>query len=131
MRLWSAFDVLYALFVIHMSIRRGDVPFIDGLLAGLDNMQRWGGGLDILIWGGFITQLSVIASAFLLGLNRFEGILLSAVQLPFRLLFIVPSVSVLLLFTVDSNWVWWSLMLLSEFAKAVSLRWLWKTRTRA
>jgi len=125
---WSAMDAFYICFVLFSSLRRGAIPFWTDLNEALTNMRNWGGGLEVMIWLGLAVQLSVVVSCVLFYRGGRSAIYFAAVQIPFRALFIVPSVSILLmvptLIAGLSNWVWACLLVASELAKALSLWWL-------
>lgn len=121
-------DAFYVCFVVVASLRRGVIPFLSDVDAALTTMGDWGGGLEVLIWMGVFVQLSVVASGILLYQGRTSGVYLAAAQMPFRILFVVPSVSVILLLPGISTWLWLSLLVASEGVKGWSLWWLWRSR---
>lgn len=123
---WSAMDAFYVCFLIISSVRRGDVPFWSDLNAALVNMQNWGGGLEVLVWLGWITQLSVVVSGVLFYLGCRRALHLALVQIPFRVLFIVPSIALIVLIPDLSAGLWLGLLMLSEAVKGWSLWWLWR-----
>ncbi|WP_369988414.1 hypothetical protein [Pseudomonas xanthosomatis] len=125
---WGALDAFYIFFVIFSSLKRGVTPFVSDFAAALANMDQWGGGLEFMVWMGLVTQLSLVASSVLLCLGRACAVYVAGIQTPFRILFIVPSFSLILLLPDTSTAVWLSLIVASEVAKVWSLWWLWKNR---
>jgi hypothetical protein len=127
--LWGGMDAFYVSFVVFSSLSRGVTPFVSDLNSALANMEHWGGGLEFMIWMGLVVQISLIASSILLCLGRVSGLYLAGVQIPFRIFFIIPSFSLILLLPDTSTWIWLTLLVASEGAKAWSLWWLWRRRT--
>lgn len=125
--IWSGLDAFYICFVVTTNLNRAAIPFWSDLRAALINMQNWGGGLEFLIWLGWGLQLSMILSCILLCLGWKSGVYLSMAQIPLRLIFVIPSVSIMLLMTGFSPWLWLCLCLISEIVKARSLWWLYRT----
>ncbi|MFK3773874.1 hypothetical protein [Pseudomonas sp. NPDC089406] len=125
---WGAMDAFYIFFVIFSSLKRGVAPFFSDFTAALANMDQWGGGLEFIVWMGLVTQLSLVASSVLLCLGSACAVYVAGIQTPFRILFIVPSFSLILLLPDTSTAVWLSLIVASEVAKVWSLWWLWKNR---
>lgn len=126
--LWGCMDAFYICFVVFASLRRGAIPFLTDFNTALTNVRNWGEGLEALIWIGAVAQISVLASCVLFYMGRTAGIYLAVAQIPLRVLFVIPSVSVVLLFSEVSTWFWMSLVLASEGVKIWSLWWLWNGR---
>jgi len=125
---WGAMDAFYICFVVFSSLRRGVTPFLSDLNAALANMERWGGGLELMVWMGLIAQASLVVSGTLLCLGKLSGVYLAGVQTPFRFVFVIPSLSVILVLPDTRAWIWLSLLCASEGAKVWSLWWLWRRR---
>lgn len=125
---WGGMDAFYILFVVFSSFSRGVVPFVADFKSALVNMEQWGGGLEFVVWMGLAVQISLVVSCLLLCLDKVSGVCLAVIQMPFRVFFVVPSFSLLLLLPDTSTWVWLSLIAASEGAKAWSLWWLWRRR---
>lgn len=123
---WGSMDAFYISFVVVSSLNRGVTPFVSDFNSALANMEQWGGGLEFMVWMGLIVQVSLVASSLLLCMGRRSGCYLALVQFPFRVLFIVPSISLFLLLPDTSAWVWLSLFAASEGAKILSLWWFWR-----
>lgn len=125
-------DAFYICFHVLRSMERGAIPFWTDFEDALSNMQIWGGGLELVVWLGLVLQLSLIATCALFFMRCRLAVYLAMVQIPFRIFFIVPSISTILLLPMlassISNWVWIGLMLTSEAAKGWCLLWLWRKR---
>ncbi|MEN5201596.1 hypothetical protein ABE525_20425 [Pseudomonas wadenswilerensis] len=76
----------------------------------------------------FTLHLSIIVSCLLLLAGRKSGVYLGWLQIPFRLMFMVPSISILLVWAklspAYSLWLMLVLVIASEVVKAGSLWWL-------
>lgn len=125
---WAGMDAFYIFFVVFSSFNRGVIPFVSDFSSALDNMEHWGGGLEFMVWMGLVAQISLMASSLLLFLGRVWGVYLAAIQLPFRVFFVIPSFALILLLPDVGTWVWLSLITASEVAKSWSLWWLWRRR---
>ena len=125
---WSGMDAFYICLYVVRSAYRGAVPFWTDFNDAMVSMQNWGGGLELLVWLSLILQLSLFATCVLFFLCCRVAIYLALVQTPFRVFFVVPSASTILLWPMlvsgISNSVWLGLMLLSEGCKGWSLWWL-------
>lgn len=126
--LWGGMDAFYISFVVFNSLNRGVTPFVSDFNSALANMEQWGGGLEFMIWMALAVQLSLVASSILLCLGNVSGVYLASVQFPFRIFFIIPSFSLILLLPDTSTWIWLTLVVASEGAKVWSLWWLWRSR---
>lgn len=125
---WSAMDALYVCFIIGHSLIAGEIPLWSNINNALDNIRRWGGDLEYLIWVGLLIQLSVIASCILFYCNVRAALYISTAQLPFRLFFGIPSLPLYLLPNPSMSYAWAPIMLLiaSEVIKGWSIGWLYK-----
>ncbi|MGE8168772.1 hypothetical protein ACQKO7_11295 [Pseudomonas putida] len=131
LRVWGALDIIYVLILVAGSVSRGMVPFLSDFNAALENVRRWGGDFEFFVWVGGALQISVLATGILLCCGKKLGIYLALAQIPFRLFFLIPSVSVILLLPTINPWLWAGLLIASELAKAYSLWWYWKGRRAA
>ncbi|MFJ4391224.1 hypothetical protein [Pseudomonas soli] len=128
--LWAAMDAFYIVLYSLRSIARGAVPFWSDFYSGLEAVRGWGGS-DIFIWSGLLLQISVVLT--FIGFFKCQkiAVFLAVVQIPFRIFFIVPSVSVVLLVPMVvadiNNWIWLGLLLASEAVKGWSIWWLYRT----
>ncbi len=123
---WGGMDAFYIAFVLFSSLDRGVTPFVSDFNSALANMERWGGGLEFMLWMGLMAQISLVASSILLCLGRASGVYLAGIQFPFRILFIIPSFPLILLLSDTGAGTWISLFAASEGAKIWSLWWLWR-----
>ena len=125
------FIVLY----VQGSLRRGQILYYTdaqnmiGLLQDHGIFAKWLAGMS------FTLHLSIIVSCLLLLAGRKSGVYLGLLQIPFRLMFMVPSISILLVWaklspayslqpTAYSLWLMLVLVIASEVVKAGSLWWL-------
>lgn len=122
---WGGFDALYLIWYIIGSLRNGKVPYLaDGIstLALLSDHGLFQIGMVLLSW---VLQLSITVSCFLFFARRDEAKWVSYLQIPLRLFFLVPSVSILLMgaqFFPDYNPILMVvLILVSEMVKGWSL----------
>jgi len=123
---WGSMDAFYVGFVVVAGLNRGVTPFFSDFDSALSNMERCGGGLEILVWIGLIAQLSIAVSSVLLCWGRRAGVYLAFAQLPFRLFFVIPSLSLILLLPDISAWLWLCVLAACEGTKGWSLWWLWR-----
>jgi hypothetical protein len=97
---WCLFDVIYVAWYGISSAVRGNIPYLTDAASAIDTATNHGG---IIVAGGvlfsFVFQLSIIASSVLLLLQHGKAKMLCYVQIPFRLLYVVPSVSIILIAT--------------------------------
>lgn len=128
-KLWGGMDALYLAILVYGSLKRGRVPILGDFYSALENMQRWGGGLEFLIWLGAALQVSVIVTCVLFLTGRTCTLYLAVVQLPGRLIFAIPSFSLLLVIPGVNAWLWMVIFLAFEAIKVWSLWWLWRNRT--
>ncbi|WEK31472.1 MAG: hypothetical protein P0Y58_04555 [Candidatus Pseudomonas phytovorans] len=128
--LWASMDAFYIILYVLRNVVRGALPFWSDLNSGLEVVRSWGGS-SFVIWIGLFLQISVIVTC--VGFFKYQKIVifLALVQIPFRLFFIVPSISVVLLLPMVvagiNNWIWVGLLLASEAIKGWSIWWLWRT----
>lgn len=127
--LWGGMDALYLAILVYGSLNRGKVPIFGDFYSGLENMQRWGGGLEFLIWLGAAVQISVIVTCVLFLAGKMYALYFAVVQFPGRLMFAIPSVSLLLVIPGVNVWLWMLIFLAFEVIKGWSLWWLWRNRT--
>lgn len=127
--LWGGMDALYVALLVYGSLKRGRVPILGDFYSGLENMQRWGGGLEFLIWLGAAVQISVIMTCVLFLARRTYALYLAVIQFPGRLMFAIPSFSLLLVIPGINAWLWMVIFLAFEAIKGWSLWWLWRNRT--
>ncbi|AKA22527.1 hypothetical protein [Pseudomonas chlororaphis] len=95
--LWGALDALYLLWYVISSVRLGKVPFWGDLVATADVLKDHGTVSLVLVTINWVLQLSIVVSALLFLFQRKEARWLGLGQIPLRLVFVVPSFSVLLI----------------------------------
>ena len=127
LRFWGGLDAVYLLLYIVGSIRRGHLPVVTDLQSMLGIWSEQGLPTVIFMVINLVLQASIIFSAALLLGVRKAGIYFGLAQMPWRLLFSVPSLSVLLVWASlapDYNpWLMFGLIVISEFIKGGSLIW--------
>lgn len=124
--LWGAFDALYVALYTISSVRAGRLPYFTDLMSTVDNLVSHGGIIiGVMIGFSWLLQISIIISAILLLLNSRKAKLLCYIQTPFRVVFMVPSVSIITyllgVFDIDGLVIFAVLLLLSESIKIYSL----------
>lgn len=125
--IWALFDFLHIAIYSINSYRLGNVPYITDIISTMENIHSHGGavtgGVFILSW---ILQLSIIVSLAMLLMMRGKVKILCYFQTPFRLLFLVPSVSIIVpflsLFEEISTIIVITTIIFSEALKVYSLR---------
>lgn len=92
---WGLFDAIYIARYLVFSVIAGKIPYIDDFNRGIELLADHGMYariLSILVWG---VELSIVLSCILF-LGRWRAARVVAwVQMPFRLIFVIPSVSIL------------------------------------
>lgn len=128
LRLWGGMDALYLLLYVAGSIRRGHLPVVTDVQNMLSLFAEQGLLTMVLMVMNLVLQLSIIFSTVLLSRGRKAGVYLGLAQIPFRLLFAVPSLSVLLIWASlipdYSPWLMLCLIVTSELFKGGTLLWL-------
>lgn len=94
---WGALDVFYIVWYCINSWRGGRVPYVSDLSASLALFQLQGGANLVAGLVAWLLQVSIILSCLSFLLRARGAKYLAYAQLPFRLFFLIPSVSVLLL----------------------------------
>ncbi|CAM3790180.1 hypothetical protein D3C81_833330 [compost metagenome] len=121
-------DAFFIVLYVQGSLRRGQILYYTdaqnmiGLLQDHGIFAKWLAGMS------FTLHLSIIVSCLLLLAGRKSGVYLGLLQIPFRLMFMVPSISILLVWAklspAYSLWLMLVLVIASEVVKAGSLWWL-------
>ncbi|RAU46460.1 MULTISPECIES: hypothetical protein [unclassified Pseudomonas] len=92
---WGMFDAIYIARYVFLSIAAGRIPYVSDLQNGLVLISDHGvyaKALAALSWG---FEVSIILSCFLF-LGRWRAALwLGWAQIPFRLVLVIPSVSII------------------------------------
>lgn len=125
---WGGMDAFFIVFYVQGSLRGGQIPYYTdaqnmiGLLQDHGIFAKWLAGMS------FTLHLSIIVSCLLLLAGRKSGAYLGLLQTPFRLMFMVPSISILLVWAklspAYSLWLMLVFVIASEVVKAGSLGWL-------
>ncbi|MEX0535554.1 hypothetical protein AB3X28_25205 [Raoultella terrigena] len=123
---WGGMDAFYVIRFIWLNIEQGHIPFADDIINFNQVYSEYGGGgwIVLMFVLSMMLNISIVVSAILLikrwGKIRFFVFL----QIPFRLLLIVPSISVIpwLLKQSHVNSIVFIIILLvfSEFTKFLS-----------
>ena len=96
--MWSSFDFIYIFWYSMTSINDNKIPYWTDFLLTVENILSHDviavSSMTALSW---ILQLSIIASAIFLIVKPNIGKQICIAQTPFRLIFMVPSVSPLLI----------------------------------
>lgn len=123
---WGGMDAFYVIRFIWLNIEQGRIPFIDDIVNFKQLYSEYGGGGWVLLMFtlSMMLNISIVVSAILLILNWSKIHFLAFLQIPFRLLLIVPSISVfpwlLKQFHFNSIVFIIILLLFSEFTKFLS-----------
>ena len=123
--IWGLLDAFYVVWYSLMSWKNGRVPYITDLSNTLALGSELGGPNMAVATMSWLLQFSIILSAvlFLCGYRRARY--LGFAQIPFRLLLVYPSVSLILVasgYWPDHQVMLVVLVLASEALKAWSLR---------
>ncbi|UCR82758.1 hypothetical protein RBU55_26345 [Pseudomonas chlororaphis subsp. aurantiaca] len=94
---WGGLDALYLLWYVSSTARLGKVPFWDDLAVATEVLKEHGTAALVMVMINWGLQLSIVVSAFLFLFQRKEAKWLGLAQIPLRLVFVVPSFSVLLI----------------------------------
>ncbi|GEM_PF-217905 len=92
---WGLFDAIYIVRYAFLSLSAGRIPYLDDFNSGVQLLAEHGAlpkVLAVLVWG---LEISIVVSCFLFFLRWRAARWLAYFQVPFRLMFLVPSVSVL------------------------------------
>ncbi|MDT4812820.1 hypothetical protein FQZ97_457860 [compost metagenome] len=123
-RFWGLLDLFYVIRFVWLNLAQGRIPLYDDVLDA-SQLGEHGPMAMALICLGVALNLSISVSAVLLLAMHRLAFVLCLVQTPFRLLLVVPSLSVipLLLGVMDlrSAMLSAALLLLSEGLKVSSL----------
>jgi hypothetical protein len=123
---WGGMDAFYVIRFIWLNIEQGRIPFVDDIINFKQLYSEYGGGGWVLLMFtlSMMLNISIVVSAVLLIINWGKIRFLVFLQIPFRLLLIVPSISVIpwLLKQFHFNSIVFIIILLvfSEFTKFLS-----------
>lgn len=93
--LWAFFDFLYIARFIWLNVSQGRTPLIDDLRYFNEIYYDQGGYALIVFSFSFFLNISILFSFVLLLIGWKYSHWLDYIQVPFRLLFLVPSLSIL------------------------------------
>lgn len=123
---WGGMDAFYIIRFIWLNIEQGRIPFVDDIVNFNQLYSEYGGGGWILLTFilSMILNISIVVSTILLIISWGKIRFFVFLQIPFRLLLIVPSVSVIpwILKQLHVNSIVFIIILLvfSEFTKILS-----------
>ena len=125
---WGFFDFLYVAWYAANSYKLGNIPYFSDIISMVETIGEHGSlSLAIVMILSLLFQLSIIASAVMLGLCSRSAKILSYAQVPFRLYFIIPSISLILIGVSFLDYYSVALVIglvvISELLKVISL---WK-----
>lgn len=93
--LWAFFDFLYIARFIWLNVSQGRIPLIDDLRYFNEIYYVQGGYALIVFSFSFFLNVSILLSFVLFLIEWKYSYWLACIQVPFRLLFLVPSLSIL------------------------------------
>lgn len=94
--LWGTMDALYLIWYFTNSVLNRRVPYLTDVVSALDILQSQG-ALQFYMFILFVVlQVSIFASCVMFFLNRRSVRRIVFLQAPLRLVFVLPSVSLLL-----------------------------------
>lgn len=96
LRVWGGLDIFYVLWYSLSSWKEGRVPYLADLSSVMgfgDQLGSFLVGMGLLSWG---LQISIVLSGVLFVCGYRPARYLGFAQIPFRVLFLYPSVSLLL-----------------------------------
>lgn len=94
---WGGMDAFYVIRFIWLNIEQGRIPFADDIVNFNQLYSEYGGGGWILLMFvlSMMLNMSIVVSAILLIISWSKIRFLVFLQIPFRVLLIVPSISVI------------------------------------
>ncbi|ATR84552.1 hypothetical protein CS390_19465 [Pseudomonas sp. HLS-6] len=123
---WGGLDALYLAWYVMGSLRHEKIPYLTDLESTVALLGELGPAQVVMVVLSWVLQLSICVSCFLFLARRDAARWVGYSQLPLRLFFIVPSVSVLLVgvqfFPDYSPLLMVVLVIVSEVIKFWSLR---------
>lgn len=113
LRLWGGLDIFHVLWYSLHSWKLGHVPYVTDFTKMVVVSEQWGGALfyGLMSWG---LQLSIVLTGVLFVLAYRPARYLGFVQIPLRLLFLVPSIPLLLSGVSD-----WPVLIVLAFALSI------------
>ncbi|CAD5106615.1 hypothetical protein PSEWESI4_00880 [Pseudomonas carbonaria] len=123
--IWGGLDALHILWYCTSSWLHGRTPYIQDLISTHELLLRHGSFSSAVIVASWLLQLSLIMSCLMFLLDVRYAKYLGYAQIPFRLFFLVPSISLILVaahFVPGHNLIFLALVAISETVKIWSLR---------
>lgn len=95
---WGVLDAVFLIWYAFGSFQSGKIPYYTDLLSTIDILSVHGGSLaTVMASMSWLLQASIIVSMVMLLTGNLKVKILCYIQIPFRLIFIVPSVSLILI----------------------------------
>ena len=92
---WAVFDLFYIIRFIWLNISQGRIPLVDDILSFSDIYPQQGVYSLILFYFSLLLNISIIFSAVMFLKKWKYTNWIVYVQTPFRLFFMIPSISIL------------------------------------
>lgn len=121
---WAALDGFYIVWYCINSLMGGRLPYLTDFSSTLVTLEQQGGANAAIALISWLLQLSIILSCVLFLRRAQLAKYLAFIQIPFRLFFLLPSISVLLLtaqLLPGYGLFFFVLIILSELVKGWSL----------
>ena len=129
-RIWGGLDVFYVLWRVYRDVLESKVPFYSTFVESLSDAQSLGQASFLILTAvGTVVMLSMVLSGPLMLMLHKAGVYISLVQLPFRLILLVPPTFFFVQMAKDyvplPGWLLISIILIMEIFKvATDIRWL-------
>lgn len=95
---WGVLDAVFVIWYAFESFQGGKIPYYTDLLSTIDILSVHGGSLaTVMASMSWLLQASIIVSMIMLLTGNLKVKILCYIQIPFRLILIVPSVSLILI----------------------------------
>ncbi|MFJ4372873.1 hypothetical protein ACIP1T_09660 [Pseudomonas japonica] len=106
-------------------LRRDEIPYVTDVLNSVQVIKDFDGFVVVLAVLGALLHISIVVSSILLIFGRRMGVYLGLLQIPFRLFYMLPSLSLLLMVAAyvptPASWFLVACVVFSESAKTYSL----------
>ncbi|MFK3972208.1 hypothetical protein ACI2KS_15925 [Pseudomonas sp. NPDC087358] len=126
---WGLFDAMYIARYIFISLSTDRVPYVEDFNGGLELLEAQGEYskvFAVMVWG---FELSILLSCVLFIARCGAARWVAWFQIPFRLIFLVPSVSIIFMGPDLTEGYDIGLLLLLLFSSECLKGWtLWRTR---
>ena len=123
---WGVLDVVFVVIYIHGRMRQDEIPYVSDVSGLIRVLHDFDWFVIMLAFLGVALHLSIICSSVFLVLGWRVGLYLSLVQIPFRIFYMFPSLSFVLMVAAYipgfAPWLFFCLVVVSEAVKAYSLR---------